>query len=207
MKRLIAMLTTALVVGGAVPAGAGPSAGGGVEQGALAAWIQMKGDKGTIKMAMGSNFVANGEAHIIGGVAKGTCKRGRAAGWVITSCTARGRMKEVGIEGFQMDPLLQGASLKVKQAGQMHRVDWTGSDQTAGQGAYAGGWGAYAGAGADAWAKATGRVYGAKVKKGCWFCLLYEGAGAGVFTGLRHRAEVSTEDGVLQVKLQTWKRI
>ena len=93
MKRAITVLTVALLLGGAIPAGARPSGGAGVEQGALAAWIEMKGDKGTFIAADGFTFVDDAGAHWMGGVAKGTCERTRTPSW--TRSRARVRSEHV----------------------------------------------------------------------------------------------------------------
>ena len=207
MRRVIGMLVAALVMmASALPAGAQPGAGAGFEQGAMAAWVDMNGNTGTFIAADGFTFADDGGVHTLGGVAKGTCERVKTKGWVITTCTASGRLKEVGIDGFQMDPALQSASLEVKQAGQTHNVDWTGEEPMFGQGSGVGPYGAGAAVYGDSWSRAKGTIYGEKMGKGCWFCLLYEGAGAVVYTSFQKRLEVTTEDGMLRVKLQTWKR-
>jgi len=172
----------------------------------MAAWIQMNGNTGTFVAADGLIFADDAGLHVLGGVAKGTCERVRTKGWVITTCMATGQMREVGVEGFQMDPALQSAHLEVKQAGQMHTVDWTGEEPAFGQGAYVSNYGAAAAVYGESWAKARGTVYGKERRKGCWFCFLYEGGGAAVYTDSQKRMEVRTEDGVLRVRLQTWKR-
>lgn len=211
MRRTIGTLVAAFVIGSALPAGAQPAVqppgvGAGVEQGAMAAWIEMHGSTGTFVAADGLSFVDDQGLHTLGGVAKGKCERIRTKGWIITTCFAKGQMKEVGVQGFQMDPALQSASLEVKTGGRKHTVDWTGEEPMFGQGAGASTFGAGVVVFGDASATAKGTVYGKKMGKKCWMCFLYEGAGAMVYTGMQKRAEVSTENGVLKVNLRTWKR-
>ena len=209
MRRFLGVLMAAVVAMSIVPPAraALPGAGGGAEQAATAMWHRMHGDTGVLYAADGLRIVGEGVPITLGGVAKGKCTRTRAKRWVLIFCSASGVMKEIGTEQLQIDPLLRTASMTLDQGGQTHTVDWAARGVPShGQWAGAGGWGAEIGAGRGVWAPAQGTVFGREVAKGCEFCVLSEGAGAAVYSDLRHSLEVTREGHRFSVSLEIRRR-
>ncbi len=195
MVRLGALATAlALMLGGG--AAADPGAYAGAEQWADGSWIVGKGPRPAFCFAIGIRTLAEDGLNTIGAVGKGSCEIEKGKNWTMISCMGRGRAKEIPMEDFQMDPLLESASLQVRLSGYRHKIGWVGRGRapmaSGGVQASEG----YATAAADVFrlARAAGRVFGRKLSSGGrdLFAFLMAGAGAGVFTDYR---EITFLDG------------
>lgn len=207
MRRALGGAMAALLVAAAIPAAAAPGAGAGVEQDAMAMWIQMRGSTGTLYAADGRRTVDGSGSRTLGGVARGKCTKRKTAHFTIIECFALGRMKELGAADFQMDPALRTASLRVELGGLSHTVEWESKETPSfGQGAELGEWGVGVGAGGRARAKATGTVFGKKLGKGCTFCYLMEAGGAGVSTSMARHLDIERRADHFTVELRLKKR-
>lgn len=181
MTKRLALFLTALVVGlGATTPATGQGVGTDVDQLAIADWIEIHGDTGTIHFALGWRMVTEGGVRNLAAVGKGKCHVQRGRNWTSIGCSADGRGKEIPLEDFEVDPLLDSARMRVKVLGYSNRVSWQGRGDApiVGQDAYAGdGW---VEAGADMFrdAKTKARVLGRKFTSSSWldFGMLLQGA-------------------------------
>jgi hypothetical protein len=105
-------------------------------------------------------------------------------------CHASGRVIEIPTEDFEMDPLLNSASVRVKMLGHQHKANWTGRGEiTPASGTQVQG-GSYpavgAGAGVFRNAKARARLFGKKIGGNRWmsFAVMGEQAAGFVFGGI-----------------------
>jgi hypothetical protein len=175
MRRILGIAIPLAVVLAGMPAASGEPSAGGYAEGRLEAtadWIQPR--DGGLYMAVfaarsADNFAAVGTW---AGVAKGRCRMfgGRRAR--VLACQATGRAVEIPTDDFEMDPLLNSASVRVKMLGHRHSATWTGrGDITpAGGAAVQGGNQAVVGAGAGIFrdAKARAKLFGKKVGGRGW---------------------------------------
>ena len=139
------------------------------------------------------------------GVARGTCKTTRTKNFVTRVCTARGPAAEIPADQFEFDFLqMQSAHADMRLGKYHHTVDWTSEGDSAEP--YAGSEGTFAGAGygGGSSARASGTLFGVRLKPQPFgvfsFTLLLQdnGVGAGVspeFPGLdvRRFADGSVE--------------
>jgi hypothetical protein len=196
MRRSLATMLAVSIMGVMVPAAAQPGAAliGGQE--ASAWWIEMDGATGQTWMVDAMRFVTETGPITIGFVGRGKCRKTRADEWVIITCSARGRVKELGLDEFQMDPALRSASMDVKVGKHRHSIDWAARGAPGvGESAYAGEWGAYGGATAGTDATADARLFGKRLSRGCALCYLAEGAGAAAWAGVADRDVVIERHG------------
>src|SRR3712207_547694 len=125
-RSLLLLIAICLMLGSLPSAAAGPGAGAAAYQEALAFWIDLKGGKGSFYGAFGERFAHGSGVSTAGTILKGTCARRRTGHLVIVMCQGEGRIKEIPLQDFQMDPLLETASLRVKTDGFKHEVSWQG---------------------------------------------------------------------------------
>jgi hypothetical protein len=188
MRRTLATLVAALLVGSAVPATAQPGAGASGGQEAFGWWVEMKGDTGRTWMVDAMRLVTDSGPATLGFIGRGRCTKSRADGWVIVSCSLNGPVRELGLDEFQMDPALRTAAMNVKIGRFRHRMDWTARGAPGlGQSVYGGEFGVFGGATAGTDSSANGSLFGKKVSKNCVMCYLAEGAGAAVWAGAAER--------------------
>jgi hypothetical protein len=185
MVRLGALATAlALVLGGA--AAADPGVYAGADQWADGSWIVGKGPRPDFYFAIGYRTLAEDGVVTVGAVGKGRCTVQKGKNWTMISCVASGRGKEIPMEDFRMDPLLESASLRVTLQGYRHTVSWSGRGRAPMASADVQASDGYASAGGGIFrlAKAAGRVFGHKLSSGGrdLFAFLMEGAGAGAYT-------------------------
>lgn len=193
MTKRLALFLTALVAGlSATTPATGQGVGAAVDQFALADWIEIHGDSGTIHFALGWRMATESGVLNYGSVGKGKCSVDRGRNWTTISCSAHGRGKEIPLEDFEVDPLLDSAHMRVKVQGYSNRASWQGRGDApiVGQGAYAGdGW-AEAGAGMLRDAKTKARVLGRKFRSSSWLDFGFLLQGAAVY------AEVDDGEGI-----------
>src|SRR2546423_11752693 len=126
---LLVGLVLAAVVAEAAPALGQPEASAGADQFALADWtVFTSRTQGVwyvagVDRGAGAPFGVFNEAV----VAKGTCTRYFVRHGEMVVCMAAGRSHELGLNEFQMDPMLSSASLSFRDRRYRPNVTWTGT--------------------------------------------------------------------------------
>jgi hypothetical protein len=168
----------------------------GAGQGAVAIWIFVRRNSGTLYIAQAYRAgevetydepPAGVEAAAF--VARGTCEvRRRPHGGRSVSCHGRGWGREIAPTDFEADPTLSSARVAFRAAGHRQVVRWTGREEgpEPDVGAFLGPGFAFAGAGASRDALAAGRLFGKRIRGGVGrhgvrFAYLGEGAGGFAF--------------------------
>jgi hypothetical protein len=193
MRRMsvVAILSTVVLAG--MPSASGEPSAGGYAEGrleAVADWIQPR--DGGLYLAVLAGRSADNFAGVgtWAGVAKGRCRMLEGRRSRMLMCHASGKVVEIATEDFEMDPLLNSASVRVKVLGYHHKANWTGRGEiTPASGAEVHG-GSYpvvgAGAGVFRDAKARAKLFGKRIGGKGWlsFAQMGEQAAAFVFGGL-----------------------
>ena len=211
MRRtwVVAIFSTVVLAG--MPTASGEPSAGGYAEGrleALAEWIQPR-DGGLFMVALAGrsadNFAGVGTW---AGVARGKCRMFGGRRSRILMCHASGRLVEIPTEDFEMDPLLDSASVRVKMHGHHHKAKWTGRGETTPATATDVQGGDYpavgAGAGIFRAAKARARLFGKAIGGKGWmsFAVMGEQASGFVFGGMDYAgSEIDIrEDGTLTAR-------
>jgi hypothetical protein len=148
----------------------------------------MHGKSGETWIADAMRVVTEAGPTTFGFLGHGKCTKLRTAEWIIVTCRAGGRVKELALDEFQMDPAMRTAWMDVKIGRYHHRVDWVARGTPGvGQSVYGGEWGAVGGATAGTDATAKGRVFGKRLSKRCTLCYMAEGFGAAVWSSFAER--------------------
>jgi hypothetical protein len=194
MRRMVGMaaIFSAMVLAG-MPTASGESSAGGYAEGRLEAigdWIQPR-DGGLYLVTLAGRSADNfGGVGTWAGVARGKCRMFGGRGSRMLTCQASGRVVDIATEDFEMDPLLNSASVRVKVLGHHHKANWTGRGEiTPASGAEVHG-GSYpvvgAGAGIFRDAKARARLFGKRIGGKGWltFAQMGQQAAGFVFGGI-----------------------
>ncbi len=184
MRKLLLSLPALLIAAGLfTPAGAQGAYATGMQL-AYADWIDMEGKTGTFAVAVGWRVLDSEQGFLSrGAVAQGTCTKDTFEnGWSI-SCMGRGKGREVGLEEYEVDPLLSSARLGFRVAGFQHAASWRGRGRSPQgfAGVQTGNTAVMADAGFYRGAKTRGRVFGhSYVSQGWldWGFMLQGGAAA-----------------------------
>ena len=170
MRKLLLSVTMLCLSAGLLsPVAAGPGAGAYHEQIAYASWIDMHGKTGDFTGAFAMRYLED-ELVTLGLVFKGKCRTQGDDHFVLIYCSGRGVGREIPLEDFEMHPLMDSATLKLKGRGFSNRVTWTGrGDGPVGSGGVVGGdkWVA-AGADMSRDAKTKGKVFGKSYRSKGW---------------------------------------
>ena len=169
------------------PAVAEPGVAYGLDQMAWGDWIELHGKKGTYTAAIANRYPTDSGIVTTAAILKGKCRVHRTKNFTVISCHGSGTGKKIPLQNFQLDPLMDSASLHVRANGHDNRVSWDGKGPTpiGGAGVASGGNWAAAGMDVSRDAEAGGRVLGRRVRSKGWldWGFLYETAYAGATAG------------------------
>jgi hypothetical protein len=193
MRRILGIAILSAVILAGMPAASGEPSAGGYAEGrleAMADWIQPR--DGGLYMAVFAGRSADNFAGVgtWAGVAKGRCRMFGGRRSRVLMCQATGRAVEIPTEDFEMDPLLNSASVRVKMLGHRHNATWMGRGDITPAGGTTVQGGRYpvvgGGAGIFRDAKARARLFGKRVGGRGWFSLAEMGqyAAGFVFGGI-----------------------
>ena len=185
-KLLLSIITICLSIGLLSSVSAGPAAYH--EQIAWASWVDLHGKTGDYTGAIGWRMLEEEGLVTLAGVFKGKCRVESGKNFTMITCYGRGHGKEIPFQDFEMHPLMDSATLKLKAGGFANRVTWTGRGPgPVGSGGIAGGdkWVA-AGADFSRDAKTKGRFLGESYKSSGWldWGFMMSATGAAVSAGI-----------------------
>ena len=169
-KLLLSVITICLSTGLLSPVSADPGAAAYSEQIAWASWIDMHGKTGDYTGAIAWRTIQKEGLVTLAGVFKGKCRAESSKHFMMITCHGRGHGKEIPFQDFEMHPLMDSATLKLRAGGFANRVNWTGRGPgPVNSGGVAGG-DKWVAAGTDTYrdAKTNGRVLGKSYKSSGW---------------------------------------
>jgi hypothetical protein len=188
MRRtsVVAIFLTVVLAG--MPTASGEPYTGAYAEGrveAIADWVQPR-DGGLFLVALAGRSADNfGGVGTWAGVARGKCRMFGGRRSRMLTCHASGRVVEIATEDFEMDPLLNSASVRVKVLGHHHTANWTGRGEitpAAGAEVHGGSYPAVgAGAGIFRDAKARARLFGKRIGGKGWLTFAQMGQQAAGF--------------------------
>ncbi|MGH2736196.1 MAG: hypothetical protein ACRDKZ_11490 [Actinomycetota bacterium] len=190
MRKLLVLGLAATLLLAATPAWPTDEPGVFVQasRDAGAHFLRLSGDHGEYFFVIGAHVVSSRGARTYAVLGRGKCEKFRGKHMTVIFCSASGRARTIPEEAFEIDPLLERASLRVKSQGRRHRMSWSATSPAPfpDASAYPSQDFSYAYAAAYRDARAKGSLFGRTVKtRRLDFAWMSEGADAFVFAGDR----------------------
>ena len=156
MRRWLSVVLVVIVaVVGFAPASGATGVYGYTGQFAWAQWIDMHGRTGTFYAVYADRYVSPVWISSYAFVVRGKCWRKSTEGRDRLRCRGRGPYYDLGIDDFQVHPLLEWATLRLGRDGRHGTVDWTGKGAEPERGVHASIYREFADVTAGLWRRAS----------------------------------------------------